>query len=56
MKTQHSQKLVNKIVKVIRKGYKIHDRLIRPTTVVVGKTKEVSEQKDNEENNTQADA
>ena len=58
METQEveDEALVNKIVKVIRKGYKIHDRLIRPTTVVVGKTKEVSEQKDNEENNTQADA
>lgn len=32
--------MVNKIVKVIRKGYKIHDRLIKPTTVIVGKVKQ----------------
>lgn len=35
--------LVNKVVKVVRKGYKIHDRLIRPATVIVGKEKEVNE-------------
>ena len=34
------ENMVNKIVKVIRKGYKIHDRLIKPTTVIVGKAKQ----------------
>ena len=51
METQEvdDEKLVNKVTKVIRKGYKIHDRLIKPAAVVVGKAKK-------EENNTQADA
>ncbi|MCI5746111.1 MAG: nucleotide exchange factor GrpE [Erysipelotrichaceae bacterium] len=35
------ESLVNKIIKVIRKGYKIHDRLLKPATVIVGKSKEV---------------
>lgn len=49
METQEvdDEKLVNKITKVIRKGYKIHDRLLKPAAVVVGKAKE---------NNTQAEA
>lgn len=49
--------LVDTITKVIRKGYKIHDRLIKPATVIVGKAKKVEEVKENEnENETQADA
>lgn len=49
--------LVGTITKVIRKGYKIHDRLIKPATVIVGKAKKVEEVKENEnENETQADA
>ena len=47
--------LVDTIIKVIRKGYKIHDRLIKPATVIVGKAKKVEEVKENE-NETQADA
>ena len=47
--------LVDTITKVIRKGYKIHDRLIKPATVIVGKAKKVEEVKENE-NETQADA
>lgn len=54
METQEveDKAMVNKITKVIRKGYKIHDRLIKPATVIVGKAKQ--EVKD--ENNTQAEA
>ena len=50
--------LVNKITKVIRKGYKIHDRVITPATVVVGKAKQVKEEvKETEsENQTKAEA
>lgn len=41
-------KLVDCVVKIIRKGYKIHDRLIKPVLVIVGKAKqEVKENKDN---------
>lgn len=47
--------LVDTIIKVIRKGYKIHDRLIKPATVIVGKAKKVEEVTENE-NETQADA
>ena len=47
--------LVGTITKVIRKGYKIHDRLIKPATVIVGKAKKVEEVTENE-NETQADA
>lgn len=55
METQEveDEALVNKITKVVRKGYKIYDRLIKPVTVIVGKAKQ--ENKENE-NNTQADA
>ncbi len=45
-------KEVNKIVRVYSKGYKLHDRLIRPANVVVNKLKEAEKQ----ENNEQADA
>lgn len=58
METQEveDEALVNKITKVIRKGYKIHDRLIKPATVIVGKAK-VKEEVNNEENeNKQANA
>lgn len=57
METQEveDEVLVDKVTKVIRKGYKIHDRLIKPTTVIVGK-KKVNEVKENNENNTQAEA
>ena len=40
--------LVNCVTKVIRKGYKIHDRVITPTTVVVGKAKAQEEVKETE--------
>ena len=58
METQEveDESLVNKVVKVIRKGYKIHDRLIKPVTVIVGKAKENKETGENEENDTQAEA
>lgn len=42
------------ITKVVRKGYKIHDRLIKPAAVVVGKYEEVKE--DNDENKSEANA
>ena len=48
--------LVDTVTKVIRKGYKIHDRLIKPATVIVGKKKVNEEVKENNENNTQAEA
>ena len=49
--------LVDTVTKVIRKGYKIYDRLIKPATVIVGKKKANEEVKENtEENNTQAEA
>lgn len=42
METQEVEdpNLVDCVVKIIRKGYKIHDRLIKPTLVIVGKAKE----------------
>ena len=43
------ENMVNKIVKVIRKGYKIHDRLIKPTTVIVGKAKQEEKVEDTQE-------
>lgn len=46
------ESLVNKVTKVIRKGYVIHDRLIKPATVVVGKAKqEVKEENSESEAN-----
>ncbi len=56
METQEvsDEKLDNTITKIIRKGYKIHDRLIKPVAVVVGKLKkdeEVEEVKDNKIDN-----
>ena len=58
METQEveDEVLVDKVAKVIRKGYKIHDRLIKPATVIVGKKKVNEEVKENNENNTQAEA
>lgn len=58
METQEveDEVLVDKVTKVIRKGYKIHDRLIKPATVIVGKKKVNEEVKENNENNTQAEA
>lgn len=38
------EKMIDKIVRIIRKGYMIHDRLLKPVTVVVGKKKEVKEE------------
>ncbi len=56
METQEveDEALEDTITKVIRKGYKIHDRLIKPATVVVGKIKKEQETKENE--SAQADA
>ena len=55
--------LNNKITKIVRKGYMIHDRLIKPVTVVVGKLKndeekQISEEvnQENENKETQANA
>ena len=49
--------LVDTVTKVIRKGYKIYDRLIKPATLIVGKKKANEEVKEyTEENNTQAEA
>lgn len=58
METQEveDEVLVDKVTKVIRKGYKIYDRLIKPATVIVGKKKVNEEVKENNENNTQAEA
>lgn len=39
------ENLNDTITKVLRKGYKIHDRLIKPATVVVGKLKVSDENK-----------
>lgn len=50
------ESLVNKVVKIIRKGYKIHDRLIKPVTVIVGKAKQEQTVSEEQENNTQAEA
>jgi molecular chaperone GrpE len=38
-----------KVVEEIQKGYKLHDRVIRPTMVIVGKGKEEKEQREQEE-------
>ena len=50
METQEVEdlSLVNKITKVVRKGYVIHDRLIKPATVVVGKAKQEVKEENNE--------
>lgn len=59
MNTMHAVEAVesdlepNKIVKVLAKGYKLHDRLIRPVMVSVSKTKEEKEA-DKEETNKPA--
>ena len=54
METQEveDEALVDTVTKVIRKGYKIHERLIKPVTVIVGKAKEVK----NENNESQENA
>ena len=56
METQEvtDETLVDTITKVIRKGYKIYDRLIKPVTVVVGKAKQ--EVKESENDNSQVEA
>ena len=53
METQEveDETLVNKITKVIRKGYKIHDRLIKPATVIVGKAKQENKETENSQAN-----
>ena len=38
------------VLKVLRKGYKINDKVLRPTRVAVGRTKVEAKDKDNEEN------
>ena len=50
METQEVEdlSLVNKVTKVVRKGYVIHDRLIKPATVIVGKAKEEVKEENNE--------
>ncbi len=52
------ESLENTIIKIVRKGYKIHDRLIKPVTVIVGKSKNDEKKVENENVNesTQADA
>lgn len=45
------EKQIDTIVKICSKGYKIHDRLLKPVTVVVGKAKEIKK-----ENNEEAQA
>ena len=54
METQEveDEALIDTITKVVRKGYKIHERLIKPVTVIVGKAKEVK----NENNESQENA
>lgn len=49
METQivEDEKQIDTIIKVVRKGYRIYDRLLRPVTVVVGKAKE--EEKENKD-------
>lgn len=51
MQEVEDKALVNKITKVIRKGYKIHDRLIKPATVIVGKEKQENKETENSQAN-----
>ena len=53
METQEveDEALVDTITKVIRKGYKIHDRLIKPATVIVGKEKQENKETENSQAN-----
>lgn len=44
------ESLVNKVIKVIRKGYVIHDRLIKPATVIVGKLKDANKNEEEQAN------
>lgn len=45
----NDEKEVNLVKKVYSKGYKLHERLIRPANVVVGKLKEEPKQEDKNE-------
>ncbi|HBF67902.1 MAG TPA: nucleotide exchange factor GrpE [Firmicutes bacterium] len=57
IETEVNEKDPNKIVKVVTKGYKLHDHLIRPAMVVVTiKEKNDKEQKNNDENVQNMDA
>lgn len=48
------ENMVDKVIKIIRKGYMIHDRLLKPVTVIVGKKKEVKDESHTEEEKAQA--
>ena len=51
---QESDGEENRILKVVTKGYKLHDRLIRPVNVIVsGHPKKEEDDKPKEENNAQ---
>lgn len=54
IETEVNEKNPNKIVKVVTKGYKLHDHLIRPAMVVV--TIKEKNEKQNEENVQKTDA
>ena len=47
---------VDTIMKIVRKGYKIHDRLLRPVTVIVGKKKEEKAEEKQEESEIKVEA
>jgi molecular chaperone GrpE len=40
----------NKVLRVVVKGYKIHDRLVRPARVIVSKQKELAVEQEETEN------
>ncbi|MDD4154632.1 MAG: nucleotide exchange factor GrpE [Bacilli bacterium] len=53
VEAQETEGPPNKIVKVLNKGYKLKDRLVRPANVIVSKSKLVEAKK--EDGNTQSD-
>lgn len=56
METQvvEDENQIDTVIKIVRKGYKIYDRLLRPVTVVVGKAKQEEKQEVKEENEVEA--
>ena len=56
LETQYDEGEPNRVVKVNAKGYKLHDRLIRPAIVVVSTNKKDEEKEENTNESSNMDA
>lgn len=58
LETQYDEGKENRVLKVMVKGYKLHEHLVRPAVVIVSTNKKVIEkdEKENNDNDVQCDA